>query len=192
MEPNIKDIRDATLRRIGRNVFNFQRLETFLKSLIPAMSCSGTPSNFSDRHKARVKKLSKKGLGKLADNFHSDVYGKPSAATGPSDLLEPSITFSMGIETDPNNARVRKQKLLGLVRERNRLIHFDLAGVDLNSLADCNRLSAHLDEQNDRIRLQLEELEALRTAHSLMIAELLSYFESGEFLAMLQQGSNDA
>lgn len=181
--------RDELLRRVGRNVVNFQRLEASLRALIPALAISGTLSQIQARQGRLRRMLKKASLGDLASEFKKRAYNE-SQGSEMEEVTEPSFSFSLRIESE-GDLRSRKRSLLQLVSERNRLIHRDLLDVDLDSADECTRLSEQLEEQNERIRAELSMLEHMRLAHREGMEEILRYLESGEFLRDLQSGRDD-
>ncbi len=182
MLDQLKEYRDAALRRVGRNVVNFQRLESALRALIPALNASGTLSDFNTRLAESIRELKKKPLGHLASTFHAQVHDSSEYTPLLTDPSEASFAVAFRLETDPHASKERKRTLLSLVRERNRLIHTELGRVNFDSIADCERLSSLLDEQNHRICEQLDSLKQLRATHLALTAELKQFIDSDEFL----------
>jgi hypothetical protein len=182
--------RDELLRRVGRNVVNFQRLEASLRALIPALAISGTLREIEARQDRLRRMLKKASLGDLASEFEKHAYSESQGGSEMEEVTEPSFSFSLRIESE-GDVSSRKRSLLRLVSERNRLIHRDLVDVNLDSPDQCIRLSEQLDSQNERIRTELSMLENMRLAHREGMEELLRYVESGEFLRDLQSGRND-
>ena len=178
------------MRRVGRNVVNFQRLEASLRALIPALAVSGTLSEIEARQDKLQRVLKKASLGDLAGKFGQRAYSESQRSSEIEEVTEPSFSFSMRIESG-GDVRSRKQSLLRLVSERNRLIHRDFVDLNLDSPDECIRMSEHLDSQNERIKTELSMLEAMRLAHRDGMAEILRYVESGEFLRDLQRGGDD-
>jgi hypothetical protein len=192
MSEEIQQHRDATLRRIGRNVVNFQRLEVVLRALVLATSAEGTLGDFQVRLAARAKSIKKSALGDLANDFNKNVYG-PGCLEKPHESSSDGwLSFSFQVEADPVVAKEKKHALLSLVRERNRLIHSDLASLDLNSIESCNAVCETLDAQNERICRQLEDMKSIRNAHVEYTREFLAFVESDEFLKVLSGENGDA
>jgi hypothetical protein len=179
--------RDELFRRIGRNVVNFQYLEATLRSMIPALSNKGNLKELQANQDEVSRKHEKSTLGNLANAYHERVFGKNATEEAVPDevLPEPWFAFSVHPEVTPETAARWKAALVNLVGERNRLIHEDLLSVDLNSREECEELSARLDEQNTRIRNQLEHLNSLRTGFRESREELRRLLESDEVLALL-------
>ena len=179
--------RDELFRRIGRNVVNFQYLEATLRSMIPTLHNQGTLEELEANQDEVSRKYKKAGFGNLANAYHERVYGKNAGDEPlPDDALsEPAVAFSVRLDVTHETAAERKRALMGLVAERNRLIHQDLLNIELNSREECEELSARLDEQYIRIRRYLEHLNSLRTNFREMAADLGRLLESDEFLALL-------
>jgi hypothetical protein len=189
---SVKTYRDEALRRIGRNLVNFQRLEASLRQLVPALNLGGALPEISSLQASRKRELKKKSLGHLAERFHADVFRGEQDAPHPASPTEITFAHSFRIEATPSQATERRKTLAGLVRERNRLVHIELLGVDFNSIADCEDLSAHLDEQNERICEYLSYVNALLQSHSEALAELVKFINSEEFLKLLESERDDA
>lgn len=184
--------RDELFRRIGRNVVNFQYLEATLRSMIPALSTKGVLSELPIRQDELVRKHKKSSLGDLADAFHKTIY-QPSDDTSADDVTsQTTFAFSVRLESIPADIASKKRALKSLVAERNRLIHRDLLAVDLNSAEQCQTLSAQLDDQNVRLRQQINELNAVRTGLREAAEDLVRFLESDEFSNLLRGESDDA
>lgn len=186
--------RDALLRRVGRNVVNFQYLEATLRNMIPSLHTEGTPRDIQSRLDATARRYKKSSLGDLADVFIGTVLPKHKADDCDAAEItdEFSIRQSVTIEATPDVAAQHRRELLKLVVERNRLVHRDLLSVDLDSQEQCEQLSERLDEQNDRIRKHLADLNSLREAHLEALTHFSRYIESAEFMSALGGKCNDA
>jgi hypothetical protein len=183
--------RDKLFWRVGRNVVNFQHLEATLRSMIPSLSSEGRLSQLPIRQHELVRKLAKSSLGNLATAYLEKAF-RPRGETSLDDhALEPALAHSVWLETTREGVAAQKRALRSLVAERNRLVHKDLLSVDLNSPEQCEALSARLDEQNIRLRQQLNELNAFRAGLREMAEELKMFLESQEFAKLLQGESAD-
>jgi hypothetical protein len=192
MADSINVHRDAALRRIGRNVVNFQKLEASLKQILPTLRFAGPLREIKALQAAGAKEVKKKSFGDLASRFHRTLTASECGAPEPSTRTEVTVAHSLRIEPDSTEAAETEKALARLVRERNRLIHSDLVSIDLNSIAACEELSARLDEQNERICGQLNHLQVLRQAQSQALVELKKFIDSDEFLELLSHDSDDA
>jgi 23S rRNA pseudoU1915 N3-methylase RlmH len=184
--------RDAALRRVGRNVVNFQRLEAALRALVPAMRLSGPMRDLPTRHALEVGSLKKRTLGDLTAKFQKRMRGSERSETNSIEPEEPTLTLSMQYKFDAQLEKELKTELLSLVKERNRLIHSDFLAVDFSSSEACIQLSRRLDEQNDRVTKQLSLLQSLTKAHVEAMNALARFVASEEFAAQLGQQDEDA
>ena len=184
--------RDAALRKIGRNVVNFQKLEVSLKQILPTLRYAGPLREVQSLHAANVQKIRKKSLGELANSFHSALYAGKHIVPDPVESTEITITHSFHTELNSTEVAETKKALIRLVRERNLLIHFELASIDFSSIPACGELSVRLDEQNERICVQLNHLQALRQTHSEILIVLKNFIGSDEFLELISRDSDES
>lgn len=192
--PERQPFRDELLRAIGRNVVNFQYLEATLRSLMPALSTSGTVKELQARHLETTWKYRKSGIGELASEFRGRVFSPPAKASELSDEAptEPQFSYSARLESTPESIAEQKRALQRLVEDRNRLVHSDLLSVDLNSDEACRAMCAKLDEQNGRILRQLDSLNAMRNGILASLEEFRRLFKSEDFLTLLRSGEGDS
>ena len=192
MSDVIKPHRDEALRRIGRNVVNFQRLEASLRQLVPSLSLAGPVRELGTLRASRAKELKKKSLGELTNRLHAEVFRDEQEVLEPAIQTEITFAHSFRIEANSTEVADNVKALARLVRERNRLVHADLVSVDLNSITECEALSDRLDEQNERICAQLNFVNTLRQTHSTAVAALVKFINSEEFLEQLKPDRDDA
>lgn len=185
--------RDELLRRIGRNVVNFQYLEASLRSMIPALASEGTLKDWKSNLTATARRHKKSSLGDLAGTFLEGIFPKVDDSSNDAGNPATDISFriSLQVETSPESEADQRSAILKLVVERNRLIHRDALMVDLNSPEECALLSARLDEQNQRIRAQLLHLNLIRQAHREALEEFVRFMQTTEFMAALQGHNYD-
>lgn len=186
--------KDEVLRRIGRNVVNFQYLEATLRSMIPSLANEGTLKDWQSNLTATTRRHKKSSLGDLAGTFLESVFSGAEESLVDADESLREITFRVSLQLDTTAEQEAEQRkaLLKLVRERNRLIHRDALDIDLSSPEQCAQLSAQLDEQNERIRAQLLHLNSVRQTHREALEELVRFMQTDEFLSVLQCQGDDA
>jgi hypothetical protein len=185
-------LRNEVLRKVGRNVVNFQKVEACLRFLIVVSDSQGTSDTLLAHQKKRTKKIRKLSLGMLSTVFFDDIYGAEPERTEPVDVTKLSISTTFRVEADQATIKRQKRTLSALVAERNRLIHKDLASFDHNSRVSCSTLIETMDVQNGRILQQLDELRHLVEAYKGQIAALKSWMDAGGIELLLHKGSNDA
>jgi len=129
-----------TLEKIGRNIINFQHLETGLKYLISRCVIHGddVPS-LTGNIESTVNKYSKKTLGNLVGEYLDRIYQGAKINNGSVFLMQFSV------EADKEFILDRKLALENLVAQRNQLVHHRLIELDSKSISSCKKLSAELD-----------------------------------------------
>lgn len=188
----LADLREEVLRKIGRNIVNFQKMEAMLKFLQTQRAISGSISDLS-RVAAKAKKAtSKQPMGRLADAFIRSAYSSEQTVAEQSSVEEISVTFSLRIEADPALVAERKRALRSVVKERNKLVHKWLASFDPNSLESCEALRADLDEQHAKIWPEFDTLRTIVMAVREYQREAAQYLASDAFLAELRGQSASA
>jgi hypothetical protein len=171
IEPiDLEALRDEALRKVGRNVVNFQKVEVCLKFLLAVSDTQTTKDGSSATHRKRTATIQKLPMGHLSDEFFRSVYGPESEAPTLTDFSQITVSTTFRVDADAATVKKQKKSLAALVTERNKLIHRDLSGFDHNSISSCRSLIAMLDEQNVRILGQLEQLAALIAEYKAYIA----------------------
>jgi hypothetical protein len=187
----LSNARNEVLRKVGRNVVNFARMEAMLKLLNAQQYISGAVRDLPEIVAAAKKAASKRPMGRLADEFVRFVYSESELKVEqPSD--EASVTFSFRIEADKPFSVERKRALRAVVVERNRLIHQWLPSFDGNSVENCEAFGATLDEQNAKLLPEFEALRAIVTNLRECQRELARYLESDAVRAQLEKGITSA
>ncbi len=189
---DIYAIRAEALRKLGRNVVNFQKVEACLKYLVVMCSIQGNPTNVADRQRAKEARVRKQSLGNLADALHREVFADDVTSEAPASISEIWISVSMKIKADPNETKQRKRDLAALIAERNKLIHHDLVHFNHNSVESCKALIENLDGQNSRILKQLDALKLLIDTFKRNLAEMQAWIDSDNFLEQLRLDASDA
>jgi hypothetical protein len=154
---------DEVLKKIGRNVLNFQRMEAMLKILVSRSKLEGKASELRTNHEKVIDAVSRQTMGNLVKSFLGSVYSTPAEAEEKSndELDEVWFGFSFRIEADRTFVEQRQAELGALVEERNKLIHQLLGEFDHTSIESCRKLSELLDEQAERVRPEQEKLRSL-------------------------------
>ena len=158
---DIEAVRAEALRKLGRNIVNFSKIEAGFKYLLAVSSLEGTGKTLPEQLRKNQSRLRKQTLGKLVQEFNKNILGDASQSEPKQDCsgAEIGISFSFKITYDnPDFLKLQKSILTNIVSERNKLIHQNLAFIDTSSLEDYHNLITILDEQNPRLLAQLEEL----------------------------------
>ena len=189
---DIERLRAEALRKVGRNVVNFQKIEACLKFLATVSNVHGTASTLASIHRKKAARTRRESLGTLAKDVHRDLLEGRAEAIAPPDLSEIWMSISVTIDSDPDSIARQKRALSALVAERNRLIHHDLVHFDHTSAKCCEDLIKRLDAQNPRILEQLAALKVLIDVAKASIADMQAWVDSGEFLSTIQPKPADA
>lgn len=179
---DIETVRSEALRKVGRNVVNFQKVEACLKFLVVASRISGTPTTVAERISQDASTVRRQSLGDLTKSLNRRIFDGKDEPVAPQDLSELWASISLTVDGDPDWISQRKQALKKLVEERNRLIHHDLARFDYDSVQSCRQLTELLDAQNPRILEQLSTLKTIIDTLKLHMAELQAWVDSDDFL----------
>ncbi len=172
------------LSAIGRNVVNFQRLEHILKQLALFAPICATPSRLPsevEKQRARAERLT---LGEAVRKWIESEFHTTEPKQVPRLDQQIIISFGFDLPTTPEYFDQLSGELESLARERNCLIHLDLARLNFEDEAECNALSIQLNAQNDRIiratkflgtiLARMKELARLIASDEGLIQELVS------------------
>jgi hypothetical protein len=163
---------NETLRKIGRNVLRFQRMEAVLKYLVSHSKFEASNTkDLKEKHKKKVDTVSQKTMGILVkDLFTSVILDKTNETSTPKELDEAFFSITITMDADPAFREERKLALEHIVTERNALIHQTLLSFDPTSIESCRTLNVVLDEQDERIRSEFENIrEIAKTFRELTI-----------------------
>jgi len=153
---------NETLRKIGRNVLYFQRLEAMLKFIISRTRLEGTANTLKTEHEDNIETISDHTMGMLVNDFFKTVYAKDGNGPQNSEEVDEAwFSISFKIVEDEAVTEKRKMDLKHIVDERNFLIHQMLSNFKQESVESCRELCARLDEQLEKLKPEYENLRAL-------------------------------
>ncbi|HBE59870.1 MAG TPA: hypothetical protein DEG17_01885 [Cyanobacteria bacterium UBA11149] len=189
---DIETVRAEALRKLGRNIVNFSKIEAVLKYLLSVSQFKGTKETISEQFHRNHDKHRKETLGKLVREFHNNVLVNDSQveATTTHSNSEFSVSFKVTYD-DQNFLKSQKRTLSDIVVERNKLIHQDLALLDTSCVEDYRKLISLLDEQNPRLLAHLEELGWMIEAMGDNLKTLKDLLKSPEFLQYIQSNKSE-
>ena len=183
----LADARDQALRKIGRNMVNFQKMEGMLKFLNAQEAMSGSLKDIPEVVARAKKSIDRQPMGQLAEAFVRSAYSNAQNAAELRKDSEVWASFSFRLELAPALVIERKKALRAVVAERNKLVHKWLASFDPNSAESCLSLGVDLDEQHARIWPEFETLKAIVQAVREYQREAMQYLASDAFLAELKE-----
>jgi len=190
MNIDIETVRAEALRKLGRNIVNFSKIEAILKYLLSVSQFEGTKETISEQFHRNKGKRRKKTLGKLVQEFHKNVLVDDSQVE--TAVTSSNSEFSVFLKvtySDPTFLKSQKRALSDIVVERNKLLHQDLALLDPTCIEDYRRLINLLDEQNPRLLAHLEEIGRMI---GIMNDGLKALSESPEFIKYVKSDQIDA
>lgn len=186
---DIEAVSAEALRKLGRNVLNFSKIEAGFKLLLSVSHIEGTTTTIRDNVKAKQNKLRKQTLGALVTEFNRNLFRDVEESEPSKHLTKPWISLSLNIaSTSPDGC---KQTLRTLVEERNHLIHHKLAHIDVTSIEDYRNLIDFLDEQNPRLLAQLDYLRWMLGSLSETAQMIQKSPELLQFLASPAEAKNE-
>jgi hypothetical protein len=151
--------RDEVLRRVGRNVVNFQMVEAMLKHLNANASVHGPASELFERIEAQRSAVYRKTMGELAGRMVTHVLQPPPGFGDPREDSEHWVGFHIGVESDMQFIDKYDKEMRALVDARNDLVHHFLPRWHAAVGGDTDAALAYLDTQRDQTILMIERLK---------------------------------
>lgn len=187
MAPPDLSPRDAALWRVGRNLQCFQSIEAVLKSLLPTAKLSGTHQQIESQILKSKRAAKKATLGTLTDTYTEHVLSPQGQSEEPEVGPEVLFSLSMSVDAPPEVLKEMRAKWRRLTRERNQVVHSIFLAYDLDSNDGCVALSEHLDEQYERARVLLGQLEHQDKTRQLFASAFQQLHDSGELQRLLAE-----
>jgi hypothetical protein len=147
--PDTIAARDSALRKIGRNLANFQKLEAMLKFVHTRSRFSSTASGARENFKRHATDVRGTGFGELVERTPKVLSGQNDEPPDGDHLPWISVSISSS-EFSADVLRDWRREMRRVVEDRNQLVHHMLANFDPDSLDACSRLGAELDAQHER------------------------------------------
>jgi hypothetical protein len=171
-------LKDELYRKVGRNMFMFQHMEQMLKFLVGNGRFNGNIYTLKARVEKQRADVNKKTLGQLVGNFLENTYSEfeDSGDRAESDL--PHFSFDFRIQADEDYYDTRKTTLASIVAERNDLIHHLLPRYRFQSDEIFIECGKDLDEQYERLKPEIKNMEELVEAFIKGRKELAEYLQS--------------
>jgi hypothetical protein len=190
---DIEVIRTEALRKLGRNIVNFSKIEGILKYLLSVSQINELSTSTRNQLLESQERFRKQTLGYLVQKLHRTVLVDDSQFEPQLDSSESGVSLSFKVTySDPDFLNVQKQALSDIVVERNKLIHQDLAILDTSSIEDYYKLISLLDEQNPRLLAHLENLGWMLTSFIEGINDFREFIKSPEFSQFIHSSQSDA
>lgn len=190
---DIEVVRTEALRKLGRNIVNFSKIEGNLKYLLSVTQIDGLSTSTRNQFVDNYERFRKHTLGRLVGKLHDTVLGDDSQSKPQLDSSELGMSLSFKVTySDSDFLNAQKQALSDIVVERNNLIHEYLAPLDTSSIEEYYKLISLLDEQNPRLLAPLEELGWMLTSFIEGLKDLQSFIKSPDFYQFIHSSQSDA
>jgi hypothetical protein len=190
---DIEVVRTEALRKLGRNIVNFSKIEGILKYLLSVSQIEGLSASTRNQLVDNHERFRKRTLGQLVKELHNTVLVDDSQSEPQLDSSELGMSWSFKVSySDSDFLNAQKQALSDIVAERNKLIHQDLALLDTSSIEDYYELISFLDEQNPRLLAHLKELGWMLTSCIEGIKDLQEFIKSPDFHQFIHSSQSDA
>ena len=190
---DIEVVRTEALRKLGRNIVNFSKIEGILKYLLSVTQSEELSTSTRNQLVDNYERFRKQTLGSLVGKLHNTVLVDDSQSEPQLDSSELGMSLSFKVSySDPDFLTAQKQALSDIVLERNKLIHQDLALLNTSSIEDYYKLISLLDEQNPRLLAHLEELGWMLTSFIEGIKDLQEFIKSPDFHQFIHSSQSDA
>lgn len=150
---------DEVLRRIGRNVVNFQHVEYLLKRLASMQVPTGPASDTAARMTQHVEKVGNTTMGTLAIKVKASALSPQAEKYVPEVIEEPWIGFQFSISENAEFVDQYDRQMQALVESRNHLIHHFLPEWHRAVEGDVAGAIEYLDLQNTKAMSMMEKLQ---------------------------------
>jgi len=155
------EIKDEALRKIGRNVVNFQKIEGMLKLIISRHNLKGPINDFESLITEKRNSVEYDSLGKLAKEYFNSIYSDSENEKKYTPVEKSHFEISLKITAEDGSLPIQKKEFQSMVAERNRLIHQMLVSFNPCSTESCQALITELDKQNETIKRHYTNLQNL-------------------------------
>ncbi|RYE42935.1 MAG: hypothetical protein EOP24_30790 [Hyphomicrobiales bacterium] len=150
---------DEVLRRVGRNVVNFQQVELLLKYLNTHARWRAPVSQLSTHLEKQSELINRKTMGDLAGRLFDNVLLPATEDEENERITEAWFGFHFHLETDAEFVDRHDKEMRALVDARNDLVHHFLPRWHAAVGGDAQNALAYLDSQNVQTLSMLERLQ---------------------------------
>jgi len=184
--------RDDVLRKIGRNVVAFQKMEVMMKFLIANHKIEGLPDRLQESLDKNRSEVDMETMGALVNKLFRTVIPAGSKSDNDQYTDDRLWTVSFRVDMDATARSERKDGFESVVNERNKLIHQQIGNLDTRSLQSCLALAETLDTQRDAIEPYYKHLRSMITTVLDGRRDLFEYLTSESFPAAVENADRNA
>jgi hypothetical protein len=189
---------DEVLRRVGRNVVNFQEVESLLKHLNAHSSIHAPASQILEQMQKQEATVHRVTMGELANRLVPKLQTRDDHEV-PEKIDEPWLGFTFSVEMDAEFIDLHDQEMAALVNSRNDLVHHFLPRWIAAAKGDTESALAYLDAQmeetfrmRDRLRAWVNTMNETRRQAAVYLTSpdgvrelTLSLLKSSRLVAIL-------
>lgn len=176
---------DEVLRRIGRNVVNFQEVELLLKHLNAHSTLHAPFSQVLVQVEKQAASVHRNTMGDLANKLIAKLQTQDEHQT-PDEIDEPWFGFTFTVGTDAQFLDRHAEEMAELVNSRNDLIHHFFTRWVNAVEGDTESALAYLDTQLEQTRRMSERLRQWAEAMDETKRQMASFFASPEGIRHLE------
>lgn len=186
MDNDTQELLNETLRKMGRNLLNYQIVERIWKAQYSFSEVQVTIENGEAKIIDKRKIVRNTPMGWLSENHRKAIFSYPKETELKEDIECLSIKRSFHFSGDGELSKNRKKQVLELVRERNALVHSSSEKFDGTTGLGCIEFCALLEEQNSRIIEEIKLLNKISTTFKETNQVLRRFLESEEFIRSIE------
>lgn len=198
---DIAGLRDEALRKIGRNLALYQKLEAMMKFIaahadvqaeVTGLRADGLTAVMKKQRrsvrKATFGTLKKHWMERLFATKAGDQEQLEAHATQ-AEAAEPRFRFEFSMETTAGQREEREAVMARLLRDRNALVHRRLVEFNHESSESCQRLIAELDDAYAVLRPEVMYAQAIIKGFQDLTADMKRWIDSEEGLQAFIQSA---
>lgn len=186
MDKDTEELLNETLRKMGRNLLNYQIVEGIWKAQYIFSETQSTIENGETIIKKR-EITRNTPMGWLSENHRKTIFSSPKETEVEEDIESVSIKTSFHFSKGGDLSKKRKKQVVELVRERNALVHSSLGKFDHKTGLGCAEFCALLDEQNNRVIEEIKFLNQISMTFKEASQVLQKFLESEEFFRSIEE-----
>jgi hypothetical protein len=169
-----QEVLTATLRKIGRNLLNYQIVEKQWRLQIKFSRISSVGGVAKNSNSDSMKMP----MGFLADKHTKSIFNPAENDSEYEEIDEITIHSTFGIEKDKESYKKRYDQVKVLVKERNALAHKLVDSFNHLNRESCLDFCKQLDEENERINAEIQYLNSISNG----FVEICKFMQSDEFI----------
>ena len=150
---------EEVLRRVGRNLVNFQYVEYLLKRLTVHFAPVGPASKMEAQFEKHAVAVNSSTMGALAGKLMETVLKSPTEKPVPQDIDEIWMGFRFSLGVDAQFVDNHEKEMQALVDARNELIHHFLPRWHSSVAGDTTSVCEYLDSQLAEIKRMMARLQ---------------------------------